>query len=359
MKAVLRKFRHAKREGACAPVLELCGETVTLTDLREHFRKKPPKGRPLDALPTPTRSEAPTPLGLREVRAVRQRSPQEECRLSARALCHPHALSSVQTVDANAIWTNVDSPCHDELLKWSLNDLRGFQRDREVIVSTAFNDIGPLELSPSHCDEETIVARALTYVKYFLSQYRHIVSSRRPQSKDLAAFTYLLQNVSIIENFANQLDEMGSSVRLPELLRLVEELRGREALQDSEWVIWNDSVYLSKGCNSKERVRTHVHSTITRGVFLHVVTRSKAASGHHPSYLANLHRLCDFAHKRWGDYGGALLSLILQKYARQNGQTRWQLFATDNIQESLTKWHSGSMCTSATDCLEYGGAIQW
>ena len=65
LKAMLRKYRQLKRSGVHSPRLEVDGRVVTISQIREHFRRKLPSGMPLERLPTPSRSECPTPLGFR------------------------------------------------------------------------------------------------------------------------------------------------------------------------------------------------------------------------------------------------------------------------------------------------------
>ena len=62
-KVALRKLRKATQEGVPAPICEVHGRSVSLIDVKNHFRKKLPSGQTLDDVPTPSPSRAPTPEG--------------------------------------------------------------------------------------------------------------------------------------------------------------------------------------------------------------------------------------------------------------------------------------------------------
>ena len=61
MRVALRKLRKATQEAIPAPICEVHGRSVSLMDVKNHFRKKLPSGQTLDDIPTPSQSRAPTP----------------------------------------------------------------------------------------------------------------------------------------------------------------------------------------------------------------------------------------------------------------------------------------------------------
>ena len=61
MKYIWRKLREDEQDGLREPCRQLRGDNVTMREVREHFRKKI-CGQPIENLPAPTRSEAPSPV---------------------------------------------------------------------------------------------------------------------------------------------------------------------------------------------------------------------------------------------------------------------------------------------------------
>lgn len=64
VKAALRIIRTATELGAQAPALELRGEPIGMVEIAEYYRKKLKPGQSVSDIPTPSREDAPTPLGL-------------------------------------------------------------------------------------------------------------------------------------------------------------------------------------------------------------------------------------------------------------------------------------------------------
>ena len=73
LKAVLRKTRQVQRDEGVTPVFELRGKIVSVNELREFWRRKYPPILRLDCLPTPSPSEAPSPVDLFRVDAEKDK----------------------------------------------------------------------------------------------------------------------------------------------------------------------------------------------------------------------------------------------------------------------------------------------
>ena len=306
MKAALREYRRSSRGDTDGAILELNEEPVTLAHLREHFWKKLPKGQHFEEMSTPTRSEAPTPTGLREVPfAIPHSVSPENCSPIAETPCF-QAFKNCDALDFKAT-----SGYDRGMLFIRINEVMDSWIDRETFLlfpDTCFcpsrdtsrnSEWRPRQIgsasrwsrdSPgfnaprytsSYSDTEVLATRALAgFQRFFLSLMKPLDWIAIPSTTLEGIHMDFLHSWRAIEAVVKKLDGVAVTSSLKELLRMICEIERLLPVRDGLFAGFGEEAF-----NVYVKVEQTPASTGSHGLRLTMYHNCPALGAFDPSLV--------------------------------------------------------------------------